>query len=159
MAKKVFKNPNDLEQAFKAALIDVIKNEVYEVVRDELIDEVENRVYSTYSPTKYQRRESQGGLSDPKNYAISTPRITDKTARFVIENITKGNGWDEFNGRLINDLIEGTSGFAGDPNTNMPARPYTEYAYANLISSASKNEMKRALVDGLRVHGFNITIK
>lgn len=76
---------------------------------------------------------------------------------FLIENVTKGNGenLDEF----INELIEGLDGFAGNPSTGMPARPYTEYAYSNLISSASRNDMLEALYKGLRKRGFNVSVK
>ncbi|EKI4463981.1 hypothetical protein PCV68_000958 [Staphylococcus pseudintermedius] len=154
---KTVSDLSQLEAMFAVALRDTINNEVFEVIRDELIMEMERRVYDVYEPKRYQRRGSSGGLKDPDNYVITMPYISDKKMSFLIENLTKGNGdtLDDF----INDLIEGVDGFAGDPSLGMPARPYTEYAYSNLISSVSRNDMLEALYKGLRKRGFNVSVK
>ncbi|MGO4021836.1 hypothetical protein AB2L37_00845 [Staphylococcus pseudintermedius] len=154
---KTVSDLSQLESMFAIALKDTINNEVFDVIRDELIMEMERRVYDVYQPKRYERRGSSGGLKDPDNFVISMPYISDKKMSFLIENVTKGNGenLDEF----INELIEGIDGFAGNPSTGMPARPYTEYAYSNLISSASRNDMLEALYKGLRKRGFNVSVK
>ncbi|PCF50176.1 hypothetical protein [Staphylococcus delphini] len=154
---KTVSDLSQLEAMFAVALRDTINNEVFEVIRDELIMEMERRVYDVYEPKRYQRRGSSGGLKDPDNYVITMPYISDKKMSFLIANLTKGNGdtLDDF----INDLIEGVDGFAGDPSLGMPARPYTEYAYSNLISSVSRNDMLEALYKGLRKRGFNVSVK
>lgn len=155
--KRAYRSLAELEHDFKLAIIDVIQNEVFEVIKNELVEEMQRRVYDVYEPKNYKRRHANGGLLD--GIEISKPIVSDKFVSFVVENLAKGNDIGDFSGKLINEMIESEDGFAGNPSQNMPARPYTEYAYTNLISSASRNDLKQAFYTGLRARGFNITIK
>lgn len=152
-----FNNHKQLEEYIRQAIDSTIQNEVFEVIRDEWLDVQDRRVYQSYEPSRYQRRQNDG-LSDPANIKISPPKISTGLTEFVMENIAKGNGWDDWNGRLINDMIEGSDGFAGNPATGMPARPYTEETVANLTSGISREAVKQAFENGLKRFGLSITI-
>lgn len=156
-SRRNYKSLSQLEADFRLAIIDTLQNEVFTVIKNELMEEMQKRVYDTYTPKRYERRHADGGLLD--GIEISKPIVGNNTVSFVIENLATGNSSGDFSGKLINDLIESQEGFAGDPTKNMPARPYTEYAYSNLVSSASKNDVKQALYSGLKARGFDITIK
>lgn len=153
-----FKNTAELEVYLEKVTRQVITEDVIPVVIQEWLEVQEERVYNSYSPRLYDRRGRTGGLADPRNIQISESKINSLTT-FVLENITKGNGWDTWNGKLINDLIESEDGFAGNPSTGMAARPYTEETVANLISGVSRNSILEALHSGFAKRGINIKIK
>lgn len=154
-----FNNLSELNLYVSQVLTDVVKNEVAEAVRKELIASMEQNVYTPYSPKKYSRRSSDGGLSDPNNIQIVKEAHAKDYAHFIIENITKGNGWDDYSGKLINSMIEGSDGFAGNPVIGMPARPYTEDAYDFMTRGIGRNTILEALNSGLAKRGINIKIK
>lgn len=153
-----FSNLHQLEEYVKKQVEDVIRHEVFEVVRDEWLETQWDRVYLDYEPNKYKRREDNGGLNDPKNIEMKEYVSKDLTS-FVMENVAKGAGWDEWSGKLINDMIEGSSLFAGDPARNMPARPYTQETVDDLTHGVSRNIVLQALKDGLRRRGLDIEIR
>lgn len=152
-----FNSPAQLEVYLREAIDSVIKNEVFNVIRKEWLETQNERVYSVYEPKKYRRRDTNG-LSDPSNIILHPPNNSAVMVEYVMENIAKGNGWDEWNGKLINDMIEGSTGFAGDPANGMPARPYTEETVANLTSGIARDTIKQAIFDGMKKHGISITI-
>lgn len=151
-----FNNLTELQGYLVNVITDVIKNEVADAVRKEWISIMEKNVYDAYQPFQYQRRGSQGGLADPKNIQIVNKKVAKDNALFVLENMTKGNGWDDFAGKLINSMIESESGFAGNPKTGMPARPFTEEAYAFMTTGIGRNTILQALNDGLVRRGIQV---
>lgn len=153
-----FRNTAEMQIYLEKIMRDVMREDVIPVIVNEWLEVQDERVYNSYSPYQYERRGATGGLADPNNIQVSEHKVN-SVSSFVLENITKGNGWDSWNGRLINDLIEGADGFAGNPATGMPARPYTEEAVANLKSGVSRNELLHAIESGFAKRGININIK
>lgn len=154
-----FSNTAQIEAYIRNAIDDVIRKEVFDAIRDVWLETQYEKVYMTYEPTKYSRREDDGGLNDPDNIILNAPANTGNITQYVLENITKGNGWDEWNGKLINDMIESSDGFAGNPLTGMPARPYTQETVEEITNGVSRDVVKTALQNGLRRHGLTINIK
>lgn len=153
-----FRNTAEMQIYLEKIMRDVMREDVIPVIVNEWLEVQDERVYNSYSPFEYERRGSTGGLADPNNIQVSEHKVN-SVSSFVLENITKGNGWDNWNGKLINDLIEGADGFAGNPANGMPARPYTEEAVANLKSGVSRNELLHAIEKGFAKRGININIK
>ncbi|MEJ7218480.1 hypothetical protein [Staphylococcus gallinarum] len=154
-----FKNLSELNAHISIALQDVIQNEVANAVRKEWIASMEKNVYDPYKPKKYSRRSTDGGLSDPNNIQIVKESHAKDHALFILENLTRGNGWDDYAGKLINSMIEGSDGFAGNPVIGMPARPYTEDAVDFMTRGIGRNTILEALNSGLAKRGLNINIK
>lgn len=154
-----FSNTAQLEAYVKHALEDVILKDLYPIVQNEWLRVMYKNVYNVYSPTVYERRQHEDGLGDPDNIIISLNKDTGKVTEFLMENIAKGNGWDEYKGKLINHMIEGVDGFAGNPAEGMPARPYTEETVAEIVHGITSESFKYALSNGLKRHGLTINIK
>lgn len=153
-----FRNTAEIQFYLEKIMREVMREDIIPVIINEWLEVQEERVYNSYSPFEYERRGKSGGLADPNNIQISEHKVN-SVSSFVLENITKGNGWDNWNGKLINDLIESEVGFAGNPSNGMPARPYTEEAVANLKSGVSRNEVLQAIESGFAKRGININIK
>lgn len=55
-------------------------------------DAVEEVVYDAYTPSLYERRGDNGGLSDPENLElVKIEKVSHKVSKLVFENITRGN--------------------------------------------------------------------
>lgn len=150
-----FKNPKQLELHLNKVIDDIIRHEVKDVIVEIWLEVQKERVYKTYDPIQYDRRLEDGGLADPDNIVFADFQKFKGGLHYVLENITEGAG-DVVDDK-INALIEGTDGFAGDPVTGMPARPYTEEA-VSLIKS-HPTAMKTALSQGFARHGIKTTIR
>lgn len=150
-----FKNPKQLELHLNKVIDDIIRHEVKDVIVEIWLEVQKERVYKTYDPIQYDRRLEDGGLADPDNIVFADFQKFKGGLHYVLENITEGAG--DVVGKKINALIEGTDGFAGDPVTGMPARPYTEEA-VSLIKS-HPTAMKTALSQGFARHGIKTTIR
>lgn len=150
-----FKNPRQLELHLNTVIDDIIRHEVKDTIVEIWLEVQKERVYKTYDPIQYDRRLEDGGLADPDNIVFADFQKFKGGLSYVLENITEGAG--DVVGKKINALIEGTDGFAGDPVTGMPARPYTEEA-VSLIKS-HPTAMKTALSQGFARHGIKTTIR
>lgn len=150
-----FKNPKQLELHLNKVIDDIIRHEVKDAIVEIWLEVQKERVYDVYDPIQYERRGSDGGLADPENIVFADFQKFKGGLSYVLENITEGAG--DVVGEKINALIEGTDGFAGDPVTGMPARPYTEEA-VSLIKS-HPTAMKTALSQGFARHGIKTTIR
>lgn len=156
MAK--FETPKQLQTYLTKVIDDVIRNEVKTAIVEIWLAVQEERVYGTYeNPSRYNRRREDGGLADPDNIVFADVQGFKNGMSYVLENITTGAGWDDYVGKKINALIEGEAGFAGDPVTGMPPRPYTEEAVG--IINSNPTAMKDALNKGFARHGIRITIR
>lgn len=152
-----FDTPKQLKSYLTMVIDDIIRNEVRETIVDIWLKVQAERVYGTYIPKEYVRRREDGGLADPDNIEFADVQSFKNSVNYVLENITIGNGWDDYVGRKINALIEGASGFAGDPATGMPPRPYTEEAIG--VINSHPTAMKEALSKGFARHGVRVTIR
>lgn len=150
-----FKNPKQLELHLNTVIDDIIRHEVKDAIVEIWLEVQKERVYKTYDPIQYDRRLEDGGLADPDNIVFADFQKFKGGLHYVLENITEGAG--DVVGKKINALIEGEAGFAGDPVTGMPPRPYTEEA-VRLINS-HPTAMKTALTQGFARHGIKTTIR
>lgn len=150
-----FKNPRQLELHLNKVIDDIIRHEVKDTIVEIWLEVQKERVYKTYDPIQYDRRLEDGGLADPENIVFVDFQKFKGGLSYVLENITEGAG--DVVGEKINALIEGEAGFAGDPVTGMPPRPYTEEA-VSLIKS-HPTAMKTALSQGFARHGIKTTIR
>lgn len=164
---KVYKNLKQLEAAVKVALASTIENELKEVMSEDWLEWQKTQVYDVYTPEYYVRRYERnagnpigsGGLNDPNNIVLVPTRGGAKTQSYSLRNVAKGN--NVLREELLNPLIEGKDGTAGNPETGMPARPYTEYYVRNAKTKGEFESLniEEALVKGLTARGFRTTIK
>ena len=117
-------------------------------IEQEVINEV---VYNAYSPTYYERRYEDGGLSDKENMEHD---IEETANGFIIsvKNITKGNDeYSEAEGYTdgyIADIIEEGKGYGYGLDDIIGARPFTEISqnvidYTDRIDNVINKEFKR----------------
>ena len=117
-------------------------------IEQEVINEV---VYNAYSPTYYERRYEDGGLSDKENMEHD---IEETANGFIIsvKNITKGNDeYSEADGHTdgyIADIIEEGKGYGYDLDSVIGARPFTEISqnvidYTDKIENTIIRELKK----------------
>ena len=117
-------------------------------IEQEVINEV---VYDAYSPTYYERRYEDGGLSDKENMEHD---IEETVNGFIIsvKNITKGN--DEYSGAegytdgYIADIIEEGKGYGYGLDDVIGSRPFTEISqnvidYTDKIENTIIRELKK----------------
>ncbi len=154
-----FSNLQSLNNYVLRAITEVMRNEVADAVRQEWIAMMEKNVYGVYEPYSYERRHKYGGLADPRNIQIVSEKVAADSATIVMENLTKGQGWDHYYGDLINTMIESADGFAGNSALGMPKRPYTEEAVDFMTKGIGRNTILDALTSGLARRGININIK
>ena len=117
-------------------------------IEQEVINEV---VYNAYSPTYYERRYEDGGLSDKENMEHD---IEETANGFIVsvKNITKGNDeYSEAEGYTdgyIADIIEEGKGYGYDLDSVIGARPFTEISqnvidYTDKIENTIIRELKK----------------
>ena len=117
-------------------------------IEQEVINEV---VYNAYSPTYYERRYEDGGLSDKENMEHD---IEETANGFIVsvKNITKGNDeYSEAEGHTdgyIADIIEEGKGYGYGLDDVIGARPFTEISqnvidYTDRIDNVINKEFKR----------------
>lgn len=134
---------------------DVLMNEVRDAIVKVWLEHQQELVYDQYDPVQYVRRHSDGGLADESNISEIITGAVNKEIELTLMNTTTGE--NDAAGRLINELIEGTAGFAGDPDTGMPPRPYTEPAIRYLQSN--RDIIRNAIQRGYARHGVVVRVR
>src|SRR5690606_37531924 len=117
---------------------------------------VEEVVYAAYSPESYERREDNGGLSDPRNMQITEVFVEGNGVKLTFENLTKGN--DSLQGEYTADLIEYGEGFAGKHWNSVgewsKPRKFAEETAIRLRSNPT--QLLNALKSELSKRGFQV---
>lgn len=122
-----------IDVAYKVA--DEMKN-----IEKEVIEEV---VYSAYDPSFYERRMSNGGLSDKANMQEEIDLIQDGVS-ISVKNITTGNdkysNAEGYTDGYISDIIEEGSGYGYELDEYIGARPFQEttQSYIDLTDRVDK---------------------
>ena len=120
-------------------------------IEQEVINEV---VYDAYSPTYYERRYEDGGLSDKKNMEHD---IEETANGFIIsvKNITKGNDeYSEAEGYTdgyISDIIEEGKGYGYGLDDVIGARPFNEVSQEVIDST---NKIENTIIRELKKKGW-----
>ena len=120
-------------------------------IEQEVINEV---VYNAYSPTYYERRCEDGGLSDKENMEHD---IEETANGFIIsvKNITKGNDeYSEAEGYTtgyIADIIEEGKGYGYGLDNIIGARPFNEESQEEIDST---NRIENTIIRELKKRGW-----
>lgn len=113
-----FKDLKSLEAYLQKNMMQVAARsaDIERIVAEAMSQAVVDVVYSYYSPTQYERRMDDGGLSDVRNVGISDFGIKGDGSIFVtFENLTEGN--DSMEGKFITDtIVEGRQDDWNNPN-------------------------------------------
>lgn len=155
MAKRQYQNISQVSNAMGIVVADVVMNEVRDAIVKVWLDHQDELVYGVYDPMQYVRRGEQGGLADESNIEEIVTGSVNKELEMILTNTTRGA--NDAAGRFINELIEGTAGFAGDPETGMPPRPYTEPAIRYLQSN--RDIISNAIRAGFARHGIPVRVR
>lgn len=155
MAKRQYRNISQVSNAMGIVVADVVMNEVRDAIVKVWLDHQDELVYGVYDPMQYVRRGEQGGLADEDNIEEIVTGSINKELEMILTNYTRGE--NDAAGQFINELIEGTAGFAGDPATGMPPRPYTEPAIRYLQSN--RDILSNAIRAGFARHGIPVRVR
>lgn len=153
-----FKNLNDLEAYIKKNAMQVLarSSEIERVMSEVMVQAVVDVVYGHYSPSVYERRMDEGGLSDVRNYGITDFGINATGDVFItFENLTEGN--DSMSGKYITDtIVEGRKEDWNKTGEWSEPRDFIGEAARRLRDNPS--ELINAFKNGLQSKGFNIKI-
>src|SRR5699024_6095442 len=155
MAKRQYQNISQVSNAMGIVVADVVMNEVRDAIVKVWLDHQDELVYGVYDPMQYVRRGEQGGLADESNIEEIVTGSVNKELEMILTNTTRGA--NDAAGRFINELIEGTAGFAGDPETGMPPRAYTDPAIRYLQSN--RDIISNAIRAGFARHGIPVRVR
>ena len=162
---KVIKSLKELEKQIQEdiqkAMIDTLRNEVFELVRDVVISHVYTDVYDVYDPTVYRRRKERQGLSDEDNIVYEI----ENRGTLVVWNIAKYNPYrggrpvftsfstEKRKTNILQTLIiDRYSNYSGDAPYALP-RPFIANAARDLSKSGKHySDLKEAFDEGLKRH-------
>ena len=120
-------------------------------IEQEVINEV---VYNAYSPTYYERRYEDGGLSDKKNMKHDIEE-TANGFNITVKNITKGHeGYYMADGHTdgyIADIIEEGKGYGYGLDDVIGARPFNEVSQEVIDST---NKIENTIIRELKKRGW-----
>jgi hypothetical protein len=157
VSKKQFKNLKSLSNYLQDNLPNLILNDAkfLSVLQNEMRDAVYEVVYKHYTPTQYQRRKDNGGLSDINTMQITEAFFEGDNFIMLFENLAKGN--DTLSDEYLTDYIE-----EGIPDEYLTygegawsePRPFVEATY-NAIKADPK-PLVNALKDVFRKYGLKV---
>lgn len=101
-----FKDLKTLEAYLQNNAMQVLSRsaDIERIIAEVMSQAVIDVVYAHYSPTQYERRMDDSGLSDPRNVGITDFGIKGDGSIFVtFENLTEGS--DSMQGKFITDTI------------------------------------------------------
>jgi hypothetical protein len=153
-----------IHEDIQKAVVDTLKNEVFELARDVVINHVQADVYDVYDPAVYRRRQENQGLIDEDNIVYEI----EDDGTLVVWDIAKYNPYK--NGRPIKTsfstekrknnvlqtlIIDGYQNYQGDAPYALP-RPFIENVGTDLSKGGKHyNDLDEAFEDGLKRHGIN----
>ena len=136
-------------------LLKDIKNEIAPKIAEEMknIEQevIEEVVYNAYTPTYYERRYEDGGLSDKENMK-ETIVSKENNIEIKVKNVTKGNSEysdaEGYTTGYIDEIIETGQGYGYDLNYYIGARPFTEVSqnvidYTDRIVKLFEEELRK----------------
>lgn len=129
-----FKNLKDLYAHLEKRKNQIIKNDIFQEVRETEKQYIEANVYDVYDPTIYERRGDVEGLSDESNIIIE--ELGGET--FAFKNITKANDYDVDLAPIIQDGYEGNEEYFDAKS--VPGKP--AYSQPRLFEEPTAQDMK-----------------
>lgn len=129
--------------------------EVERIMSEVMSQAVVDVVYGSYTPTQYERRMDDGGLSDPRNMGITDYGIDGNGNVFIrFENLTEGE--DSLQGKYITDtIVEGRKEDWNNPNGEW-SEPRDFIAETAKRLRDNPTELINAFKSGLKSKGFSI---
>ena len=154
---------NELRRQITAALNETLRKEVVDVVKKTEQKHVQQDVYDAYpNPKRYDRREEDGGLKDPRNMVV-----TEHELGVDIDNKTPfNNDYDHLNdpryvpppnyGNGLEYLVEYGQGGQKTYHYNYPAGEFTNPRpfIHNTVDELKQGVLRQTLIDGLRARGI-----
>ena len=154
MAK--FKNLSQLQAHLEKNVHKILSKSasVERILAEAMSQGVIDVVYEHYSPSVYERRGDEGGLSDVRNMEISSVTVEDGKVKLIMENLTKGN--DSMSGEYISDMIiEGDESAWSNPvGAWSVKRDYITYTVDQLKNNPS--ELIEELKSLLKNKGYRV---
>jgi hypothetical protein len=157
-----FKNLNELIKYLNVQMRDVMNTDMAQMVKKKESESVEKNVYEAYQPENgepfvYERRKTNGGLSDESNMKHSVKNVPNGV-ELSIKNTTKGKDQNF----QIAELVEYGDGYNGreyEYKTNrndtadeyLRARPFTEKTEEVILQS---DEHVKVMRNGLKAKGI-----
>lgn len=138
-----FNSLSELERYLNKKIAVALKNDVAETVKETMKKEIEDVVYSVYSPKMYERKMSQGGLTDEDNMEVTM--LDDNTMR--VENVRSDDGKN-----VAETVITGHGYNFGFEYAGVP-RDFIQSTKDELESSGAHAD---ALIRGLRKQGLDV---
>lgn len=129
----------------------VLINDVANVAKEEMSQTIKEEVYKSYSPTEYERREDDGGLSDVRNM-VAKPEGNNEIS---IRNMTTGSG-DDYS-QLIDQIIVYGQGYTWEESEIYKMQPFPRDFY-KMTAERLKGNQKHltAFKAGMTKLGFKI---
>lgn len=157
---KEFQSLAGVNQAMHWVLYSIIKDELEPFLKEELQKEIQTRVYDTYTPTVYRRRGERGGLLDKSLMHSEMPYndiINGEMLRVITQVVREAIGDGKGGTELLAPLIQEKDGYAGNPATGKPRRPYLMY----LEESMTRNPagISRILQRGFKNRGIQVQVR
>lgn len=154
---------NELRRQITAALNETLRKEVVDVVKKTEQKHVQQDVYDAYpNPKRYDRREEDGGLKDPRNMAV-----TEYELGVDIDNKTSFNGgYDNMRskwyvpppnyGNELEYLVEYGEGGTDKYHYNYPTGEFTNPRpfIHNTVDELRQGVLRQTLIEGLRARGI-----
>lgn len=152
-----FKNLNDLEAHLQKNMMQTLARsaDIERVMSEVMSQSVIDVVYGSYSPTQYDRRGDEEGLSDVRNMGITDFGINGNGDVFItFENLTEGA--DSMSGKYITDtIVEGRKEDWNNSN-GVWSEPRDFIGEAARRLQANPSELINAFKSGLRSKGFDV---
>lgn len=163
MAKKNFKNFDEMNKFFNKNIASVMENEIAQTIKQKESEMVEQEVYQKYTPSNgepwiYNRRRQNDGLADTRNMEHKVEIINDMV-KLTVTNVTGGS--DDANMRIANLVEHGDgnggnydykSNRSGDADKYLSPRPFQ----ARTLEELSKtSELKNVMSKALKARGIN----
>lgn len=152
-----FKDLNSLEAYLQKNISQVLARsaEVERVMAEVMSQSVIDVVYGSYSPSQYDRRGDEDGLSDVRNMGITDFGINGNGDIFItFENLTEGA--DSMSGKYITDtIVEGRKEDWNNSN-GVWSEPRDFIGETARRLQANPSELINAFKSGLLAKGFNV---
>ncbi len=148
----VYSNFKDLEEAICKKVSNSLNSDVAKAIKVEESKEIKNTVYDVYTPSFYERRKNNGGLSDVNNMHHEVfdgiLKITNETPVNPIRK-AEGSFYDRAFDYELDKLVEyGNTGLYP-----MPERPFTK----NTIIKLNQNKKHvKVLKKSLKNQGLDV---
>ena len=81
-----------IREQFYNDLLDTVRVDCKQYFINKMQEAVQEAVYDAYTPTQYERRMDDGGLSDPKNFDLEMFLDRDGAVTIFMKNMTTGKG-------------------------------------------------------------------